>query len=332
MSVSNFKNKAGFTNSKRMGLKNMAGRSYIIRNYSSNDFDKYVQLHIESEQLEPSGRFISAQGLSDILGMPNFTPETDLFVAELSGSLVGCLSVTLEPGIQRALLDGLIHPRYRRKGIATKLFTRGLQRISESGINAAQVSVLETNASARGLFNHLGFTCIRYFFKLRLDINSGPVPVAKQGPTTSRRLKPGEEDLLTELQNRCFVDTWGFNPNTTEEIAYRLNMHDRSPEDVILTYLEDTPVGYCWIIINPEENARREKKKGLIHMLGVDPNYRQQEIGTAILLNGLEDLQGKGVDIVELTVDSENLAACSLYESVGFEVVAKTEWYETAAA
>jgi mycothiol synthase len=105
-------------------------------------------------------------------------------------------------------------------------------------------------------------------------------------------------------------------------------MHGRSPDDVTLTYLNDKLVGYCWIIINAEANAKRAQNKGLIHMLGVDPDYRRQEIGKAILLNGLEDLKNKGVDIVELTVDSENPAACSLYESVGFEVYAKTEWYE----
>ena len=309
----------------------MAGGSYIIRNYCADDFDKYLRLQVESEQLEPSGRSISAQDLSDPLGRPNFTPQKDLYVAEFKGRLVGYLSITLEPGIQRALLNGLVHPLQRRKEIATELFSRGLQRISESGITSAQVSVLETNASAKGLLNHLGFTFIRYFFKMRLDISSIRLPAASQGSTSSRSLKQGEENLLAEIQNRCFADTWGFNPNTTEEIAYRLSMHGRSPEDVILTYMEDKPVGYCWIIINAEENARREKNKGLIHMLGVDPEYRQQEIGKAILLSGLENLKAKAVDIVDLTVDSENPAACSLYESAGFEVYAKTEWYEKAA-
>ena len=92
--------------------------------------------------------------------------------------------------------------------------------------------------------------------------------------------------------------------------------------------MKDRPAGYCWTIIDAEANENREKKKGLIHMLGVDPAFRKQEIGKAILLNGLENLRAKSVDIVELTVDSENLAACSLYESMGFEVYAKTEWYE----
>jgi mycothiol synthase len=306
----------------------MAGGSYIIRNYSSNDFDRYVQLHAESEQLEPSEGFISAQGLSDSLGRPNFSPETNLFVAELGENLVGFLSVTLEPGIQRALLDGLVHPLYRRKGIATELFSSGLQHVSKSSITSAQVSVLETNASAKGLLNHLGFTFIRHFFEMRLEINSVQLPAARQGAANSRRLKQGEENLLTEIQNRCFTGTWGFNPNTEEEIAYRLSMNGRSQDDVTLTYLDDLPVGYCWTIIDAEENEKREKSKGLIHMLGVDPHFRQQEIGKAILLNGLEDLKAKGIDAVELTVDSQNPAACSLYESVGFEVFATTEWYE----
>jgi mycothiol synthase len=326
------KNKTGFTNSKRMDLKNMAGRSHIIRNYSSNDFDRYVQLHVESEQLEPSGRFISAQGLSDNLGRPNFSPETNLFVAESGGNLVGCLGVTLEPGIQRALLDGLVHPLYRRKGIATELFSSALQHVSKSSITSAQVSVLETNASAKGLLNHLGFTFIRHFFEMRLDINSVQLPAARQGAASSRRLKHGEENLLTKIQNRCFTGTWGFNPNTEEEIAYRLNMNGRSQDDVTLTYLDDLAVGYCWTIIDAEENEKREKSKGLIHMLGVDPDYRQQEIGRTILLNGLEDLKARDVDTVELTVDNQNPAACALYESVGFEVYVKTEWYEKIVA
>jgi ribosomal protein S18 acetylase RimI-like enzyme len=95
-----------------------------------------------------------------------------------------------------------------------------------------------------------------------------------------------------------------------------------------LTFLEDKPVGYCWTIIDSVENEKREESKGLIHMLGVDPDYRQQEIGKAILLNGLQDLKSRAVDTVELTVDSENPAACSLYKSMGFEVYAILEWYE----
>lgn len=306
----------------------MSSGSLGIRAYTDDDFEGYLKLNVESEQLDPSGRYVSAQKLSDDLHRPNFRPQTDLWVADLNGILVGCLGVTLEPGIGRALLDGCVHPLRRRKGIATALFAGALPRIKAAGIKSAHISVRETNAAAKNLLNRLEFTFIRYFFEMQLAINRVRMPIIREDTTTSRRLEQDEANLLTEIQNRCFADTWGFNPNTEEEIAYRLNMHARFPQDVILTYLGDHPIGYCWTIINAEENAGREKQKGLIHMLGVDPDYRQQEIGKAILHNGLEDLKAKGIDIVELTVDSENPAACSLYESVGFEIYAKTEWYE----
>jgi mycothiol synthase len=309
----------------------MTDGSYTIRNYFPDDFDKYLQLHVESEQLDSSGRLISARDLSDNLGRPNWAPQKDLFVAESNAKLVGYLSITLEPGIQRALVEGMVHPRHRRKGIATKLFSSGMQRVKASGVKTAQISVLEKNVAARNLLTKLEFQFIRNFFEMQLDIPNTRLPAVKQGAISSRRLKRGEENLLTEIQNRCFADSWGFNPNTIEEIAYRLNMHGRSPDDVILTFLENALVGYCWTLVNSEKNAKRVKNKGLIHMLGVDPDYRNQEIGKAILLNGLEDLKGKGVDIAELSVDSENPAACSLYESVGFKVYAKIEWYEKTA-
>ena len=308
----------------------MTGGSFIIRNYSSDDFDKYLRLHAKSEQLEPAGGFISAQGLEENLGRPGFAPQKDLFVAEFDATLVGYLSVTLEREIQRALLEGLIHPRHRRKGVATKLFSSSMQRVKASGVRAVQINILENNAAAKNFLTKLEFQFIRNFFEMRLDIHNTRLPAARREAITSRRLKQEEENLLTEIQNRCFAGTWGFNPNTTEEITCRLNMQGCSPDNVILTYLEDRLAGYCWTLINAEENAKREKKKGLIQMLGVDPDYRNQEIGKAVLLNGLEDLKDKGMDIVELTVDSQNPAACSLYESVGFKIYARTEWYEKA--
>jgi ribosomal protein S18 acetylase RimI-like enzyme len=107
-------------------------------------------------------------------------------------------------------------------------------------------------------------------------------------------------------------------------------MQSRSPQEVILTYEGIHPVGYCWTIITSKENESRAETKGQVHMLGVDPGYRRQEIGKAILHNGLKALNARGADIVELTVDSQNTAARALYESVGFAVYAKTEWYEKA--
>ena len=63
-------------------------------------------------------------------------------------------------------------------------------------------------------------------------------------------------------------------------------------------------------------------------MLGVAPNYRGKGIGKKLVLAGLARLKSKGLQVAELTVDSENKAAYALYQSLGFEVQAKTFWYE----
>ena len=308
----------------------MSGGSLIIHNYSDHDFDRYVAFHVESEQLDPRGRYVSAQTLQDDLQHPRFKPQTDLWLAVLNGKLVGSLTAIREPEIGRVLLDGCIHPQYRRRGIASKLLKAALNQIRASGIKSAQVSVLETNTGARKLLKNSGFAFIRHFveMQLRLDDQKLQTSIIAEEDISNRRLKPHETRLLTAVQNRCFAGSWGFSPHSEEEIAYRLNMKSRSPQDVTLTFMRDRPIGYCWAVINAEENESRREKKGMIHMLGVDPDYRRKDIGKIILQNGLEDLKARGVDVVQLTVDRENPAACSLYESVGFAVYAKTEWYE----
>ena len=63
-------------------------------------------------------------------------------------------------------------------------------------------------------------------------------------------------------------------------------------------------------------------------MLGVDPDYRGQGIGRELMMAGLARLRNRGLNVAELTVDSQNKVACALYKSIGFEVRANSFWYE----
>jgi len=299
-----------------------------IRNYRRNDFNRYAQLLKETETVDRSGRYISNPGLAEELSRPSYFPETDLFVAEIDTEIIGYISVTLEPGIGRALLDCQVHPRHRRKGTASKLFTHAVQRARDAGVGVSQISIPETNAAARSLVTHLGFGYIRRFLELKFNVYNIPLHDVNYGPFITRSLLQGEEDLLTKLQNRSFEGTWGFNPNTNEEIGYQLNRRGCALEDVRLIFWTDNPVGYCWTSVNSEANAVRGEKKGKIHMLGVDPDYRNKKIGKYALLAGLSFLRRQEIHSVELTVDGENMPARRLYDSQGFKVRSVTQWYE----
>jgi mycothiol synthase len=306
----------------------MRQNNFIIRNYHPDDFDNFVRLHMETEAHDRSGRYASRQRLAEDLGHPRFQPENNLWVAEQDGSLIGGVGVFREPGIGRALLDGLVHPQHRKKGIATDLFAHAIQHARQAGLKVAQICIPQTNTAGKNLIKRLGFQFIRRFIGMEIDLTTSPLPVITPATYTIDHLQPGEEQLLTDIQNRSFADAWGFNPNTTEEITYRVNLNSCTPQDIIMAYLGDRPIGYCWTRRFVEKRATSENAKGEIHMLGVDPDYRNQGVGRNVLLAGLSHLKDKGIMLIELTTDGEDPVAFRLYESIGFQEMMKSEWHE----
>ena len=299
---------------------------YAIRSYRPADFDKYCQLNIEVGTPEPTGRFTSPQLLREGLYRPNYSPEQNLFIVEAAGNLVGYMGVTPEVEIGRVILTCLIHPDHRRRGLASKLLGYAIHRARELGAKVAHVNILQGNVAAKSVLSRRGFRFVRRFLELRLDISQVQWQGSGQSTIKYRNLKYGEEDRLAQLQNRSFSGMWGYNPNTVEEIAYGTNLSGCSPEDVVLAYEEDKAAGYCWTRVTCD--AVTGERKGQIFMLGVDPDYRGRGVGSGVLLAGLSYCRNKGLQVAELTVDSRNKAACSLYQSVGFKVRASSLWYE----
>ncbi len=299
---------------------------YNIRNYQSIYFDKYVLLLAEAEKLEPTGRCASPPVVANQLERPNYSPEQDLFIL-WSNDIVGYIDVKPELGIGRVVLDCWVHPEHRRKGLATKLLSYATDRAKELGATVVHVSIREDNTVAMKALHGLGFSLIRRYLELGLDITRvGGLGKAGADPDC-RYLQPGEEAKLTQLQNCAFAGSWGYNPNTVEEINFRINSNTFSRDDIVLIHKKDKAIGYCWTGISCEE-GKPSIKKGRLLMLGVVPDYRLKGIGKKLVLAGLAHLRSRGLQVAELTVDSENKAAYALYRSIGFEVQANTFWYE----
>ncbi len=275
-----------------------------------------------------SSSSVSPQDVIESLGRPNHSPENNLFIAEKAGDIIGYVDATAELNIGRVVLSCLVHPEYRGNGVATKLIECAIDRARELEVKRVHVNISQDNVTARELFTKMGFRFIRRFLELRLDLSEVHVPdMGRMGPRY-RQMKSGEEEKLVNIQNRSFADTWGFNPNTVEEIAYRIGLPNCSPEDIILACDGDHVIGYCWTrIYVGEENVTRGGR-GRIYMLGVDTDHRSKGIGRDVLLAGLSYLKNKGLGMVDLTVDSENKAACALYRSAGFGIRTRSLWYE----
>jgi mycothiol synthase len=311
-------------------LRSMNEATLRIRNYQPADFRRYVLLQAEAEEAEPTGRCVSPQFIAEQLRRPNYSAGHDLFICEIDKGMVGYVDIEPELAIERVVLDCRVHPEHRRKGVATGLFNRATNRIKDLGVKVAHVNIRQDNSVARKIVTELGFIPVRQFLELRLDIGR----VEGLDIHTSVQwhyLQAGQEDDLTKLQNRAFVGTWGYNSNTVETMTFRINLSTRSRQDIVLAYDDDRIVGYCWTGISCEKGIP-SVRRGRIYMLGVDPDHRRKGIGRELMKVGLTHLKNRGLKTAELTVDGENGAACALYQGLGFELQARTLWYEKSVS
>ena len=306
----------------------MSNPPYIIRNYRTQDFDKLVQLGVEVQELGKTWCLISPLDLIESVGQPNHSFKNKLLIVESAGEIVGYADVRPELNIGRVVLRWLVHPKHCRRGLAVKLIDRAISRTRELGIMTIHVNISQDSLMAKQLLTKMGFAFVRRFLELRLDLSKTPLPEISQICPRCRPLQPGEEERLTQLQNRSFTGSWGYNANTVEGIIYCIYLPNCSPEDIILAFDSDKPIGYCWTRINFWKNKTSGEGAGRIYMLGVDPDYRGRGLGRQILLVGLSYLKSKGLRVVELTMDSENKVACALYKSVGFNLWTSSLWHE----
>ena len=303
-----------------------------IRNYRPDDFESYVRFHDEARKLVSVPSRTLPLMIAMQLHRPHYVPTQDLFLAIADGKVVAYLDVSRETEIGRVVLDCMVCPDERRKGIATALLDHATHYATEMGIQIVHVNIARDNVAAKGLLQGLGFTYVRRFIEFGLNFANTPLPHVTETEFTCRHLQNGEEQVLAELQNRAFINTWGFNPNTMEDIVYSLKLQAGNPSNIILAIIENQIIGYCWTVLQAGKGIPSVGQSSLIHMLGVDPEYRGQGTGKILLSTGLRYLKGKGTGSVILTADSENTDACNLYRSFGFRVISTSLWYERRLA
>ncbi len=301
---------------------------YLIRNFSPDDLEKYVAFFLSINRFLPKGQKRAPQFFLKRLEKPGYSPEQHLFLAEKKGKIAGYADMCPEPVIGRVVLDGMISVRHRHRGLAEEMMKSVLDKAEKLGFKVAHICVSEDNVAARGLLSKFGFSVIRHFIELEKSIRD--IPDGKFDSSSSEivSLKPGDEELLTKIQNRCFTGTWGFCPNSVEEITYYLNLTQSTLKDVLVANEEGRLVGYCWIHMLGHWNQASVQKKGRVHMLGVDPDYRKRGLGKKLLTVGLCYLKEKGAEAVELTADEGSVDACALYHSLGFRNKSISLWYE----
>jgi len=263
-----------------------------------------------------------------LLSKPGYSVAENLFFTEADGVIVGSINVLPELSIGRAVLDHAVSPLYQLQTVLKALVKAALKRARQMGAAVAHVGIPSIETEPAEVLMNLGFKPVRRFCDMRLNIADIDLEGADRLDWTYRYFKSGDEVLLSDIQNRCFAGAWGYNPNTVEDTAWQLKVRNNCPEDVILAMARGEVIGYCWTESECGREPTTGESKGRIYMLGVDSRYRARGLGRQLIRMGLLHLRNQGRELIDITVDTQNVAAVTLYHSLGFHLCSETVWYE----
>lgn len=289
--------------------KSMEGKEFIIKKYYCadpgviSDVKSFTQECTRIEGIKAEILPEASMNFKD--GMPC------LFTCELNGKRIGVLNI-FAPGPFETEIGALVHPDYRRRGVFKALLREALGEISRygyrRGLFVCDVSFDSGTNIAEKLRlkrDHGEFHMLRDIGELKINERLSDIIIAEAGEN--------ELDELTELGTEVF---------DIDEISERqlLLRTLESPDRVQLAVKKgDKIIGLCGIRIKNGEC--------MVFGLGIHPEERHKGYANGLLAFIAGYAGKKGAETLSLDVDSENIAAISLYESFGLKRAFETDYY-----
>ncbi len=270
----------------------------------------------------PQDREITRRDFREVLEQPWLEPAENCLLLEVEGRIRGYCLIIPELPIKRAVLAPDIAGELAGSEEEAKLIDRAVARSWELGTVVAHLC-LSQDSPRRHLLESKGFSLERVYWDMLWReewLRQNVVPAGFR----IGAFQSGDTATLTQIQNEAFTGTWGFAPNTVDQIEYRSSMSNTAHPGILFLYSGDRVAGYCWTCFAPSDG----QLKGIIGMFGVSPDFRGRGLSKPLLLAGMEYLKSAGVAEIGLHVDGINAPAIALYKSVGFQKVGELHWYE----
>lgn len=314
---------------------------FTVRAPTLEDVDAVVEL-INAAALADTGlpATTKAERLT-LWTLPEFSLETDArLVLTRDGQLGGYIELWDSKPHVRHYLWGRVHPDHRGRGIGGQMMAWAEIRARESLDRAppqARVS-LHTSApyqdkAAHDLFQVLGFSLARHFYRMIIEMAPGilpPKPVLPGG-IALRPFILGQDDRAThQTIDEAFKDHWGYvEGESFEEWMHWIEQDPTfDPTTCFVAVIQgngEEIVGAA--MTHPEWEG--DPTIAWIDELAVLRRWRRKGIGRALLHRVFRAYHGRGKYRVGLGVDGGSLTgATRLYEQAGMRVFQQTDAYE----
>lgn len=216
-----------------------------------------------------------------------------------------------------------VHPDYRSLGIGTYLIQLAEQRARELITTLTEEKRVTLNSWAEGvnedakaLLSREGFTPLRTFFRMEIDmLEAPPFPQWPDGITVRAFVQGQDERSVFEADEDIFQDHWGYTPGNFDEwVRSGTEIATFDPSLWFLAMAGNEIAGYSLCLLNVGEQINM----GFVDSLGVRRPWRKHGLGLALLHHSFGEFYKRGIRHAELSVDAENLTgATRLYERAG---------------
>jgi mycothiol synthase len=303
------------------------------------DEEAYVSIYNASFGDYDDIRSMTLEEMKKLEKSPSFSSE-GMFIAEWNGETAGMVSAYIDKFREekKGFVQNLgVLPKFRRKGIATKLLETALECLKKRGMEVAETWAQTDRKGCVHLFEKFGFKQARITSIMIRKLDFILDEHRKNMQLTIRDLQMREEkeiELLNRLDNESFKEHFNFRPRTVEETKYVLfEMPWFTVQKWFFAFLNGQPVGYGGAAIDEGLNREKSLKWGLIADIGVLKAYRRIGIGTCLMLRMMRELKGLGMKDAFLYVDDMNpTGAIKLYEKLGFKTLRKSILYHLSLA
>ena len=295
-----------------------------VRPFTWDDLSSWTKLYNAAYGTADTGLELDRASMRCLLSQPGLDPERDCFIAHDSGSDVGLAIEWPELPVRRAVIELGVPDSASAQATAPALIEASVARAQQLAVTVVHIQVESNNEPMKLLLREFGFHPVRRYATMRWQRDSLEQPTLPPGFTLRTFRADRDIRALTDIQNAAFGDSWGFSPNTAEQIESRVAARSTTPEGIIFVMHGRDVAAYNWTV----RPAGPGGVLGRIAMTGVHPDYQGRGLSRPTVLAGMQWLNSQGVSTIELEMDSSNLSAARVYESLGFERVSSTVWYE----
>jgi mycothiol synthase len=295
-----------------------------VRSARRDDLQAVVELLRACDIAETGESDYSADALLEVWDEPGFDLVYNSWVVQTDGGLiVGYEDVSVADENGKIDLDGYVHPEYVGQGIGAHLL--GLVEARARQLALDVPAPLEVRLSgfingeserAHRLFKHAGFSLVRHFWRMRIDLDAPPAaPQWPEGISLQSFDPERDARAFHAAVEASFADHWGHARTPFEQWAQqRMRGEEYDPALWLMAMDGEQVAGVVMGYYRPD-NA------GWVRNLGVLRPWRGRGLGMALLLQAFGEFYRRRRLRVGLGVDAQNpTGATRLYERAGMRV------------